>query len=71
MATRDELIALLKEAEAAYHELLIGVSVHMIMHQNGQRVQYTQADRAALGAYISDLKRQLGQTNLGPMKVWF
>lgn len=72
MATSDEISALLKEAEIAYHELRIGVSVKVMVHQNGQRVEYTQASGPALKSYINELKAQLGTpTVAGPMRVFF
>lgn len=72
MATNDEISALLREAETAYHELRIGVSVKVMVHQNGQRVEYVQASAPALRAYINELKAQLGSTGVsGPMKVFF
>ncbi len=73
VATTEELQALLTEAETAYHDLCIGNSVRVMVHQNGTRVEYTPANRFALQAYINDLKRQLGVlTNVArPMRVWF
>ena len=73
MATRDEISALLREAEAAYHDLLIGVSVRVVVHQNGQRMEYSPASRGALAAYIAELKRQLDPVAMAPrpMRVFF
>lgn len=71
VSTREEIIALLKEAEAAYHELVIGQSVKVIVHQNGQRIEYTAANRSALKSYIAELKSNLGPVQAGPMRVFF
>ena len=72
MATRDELISQLAEAEAAYHELVMGIAPKVIVHQNGQRVEYNSTTRSALKAYINELKSQIGgYTTIGPMRVWF
>lgn len=79
MATADQLTTMLKEAEAAYHDLCVGMSIRTIVHQNGQRSEYTPATRFLLKSYIEELKAQLatlgvtGYTNTGPrpMRVWF
>ena len=62
----------LDEAEAAYHQLMIGRNVVNVRDQNGEQVTYSNANKNSLSNYIADLKRQLGiTTNSGPMKVWF
>lgn len=73
MATTEELTAQLAEAKQAYHDLLIGVSVRVIVNQNGTRVEYTPGNRSALSNYIADLERQLAPASRrpGPMRVWF
>lgn len=73
MATTEELTAQLAEAKAAYHDLQIGVSVRVIVNQNGTRVEYTPASRVQLANYIADLERQLAPTTRrpGPMRVFF
>lgn len=71
MATTEELTALLAEAEKAYHDLVMGVSVRIVAHQNGTRVEYTPASRPALRSYINELKMQIGGSTTGPMKVFF
>ena len=65
MVTLREKLA---EAEQAYHDLMLGRSVRVVVDQNGERVEYTAANAARLAAYIADLKRQLGQSALGPMR---
>ena len=60
------------DAKAAYHELLVGRAPKVVVDQNGERVEYTQANRAALAQYIADLEDQLAGTRRtrGPMKTW-
>jgi hypothetical protein len=64
MATLAERLA---EAEAAYHDLVIGKAVVEVRDANGQTLRYTQANRAAMAAYIQDLKRQIDSTGHGPL----
>ena len=72
VATREELIALLGEAERAYHELAIGIAPKVIVHQNGQRTEYNSTTSAKLKTYITELKGQIyGPSPVGPMRVWF
>lgn len=72
MATLAQRLA---EAEVAYHALLTGKAVVEVRDQNGESVVYQQANRAALAAYVTDLKRQIGssagQSETGPMRVIF
>jgi hypothetical protein len=61
----------LADAEAAYHSLLTGKSARVLVDQNGERVEFTAANRASLAAYIADLKRLLGSQGIsGPMRVF-
>lgn len=72
MATQEQLTQYLAEAEAAYHQLMVGKSVVLLVDQNGERIQYNNANKNALATYIESLKRQLGITKIsGPMKAWF
>ena len=57
----------LAEAEQAQHDLLTGKSVRVFVDQNGERIEYTVANRSALAAYIADLKRQIHGAVSGPM----
>ena len=69
MATLTERLT---EAEAAYHDLLIGKAVVEVRDANGETIRYTLANRAALSAYIEDLKRQIGSVSVsGPMRPFF
>jgi hypothetical protein len=73
MATTQELLT---EARVAYHALMTGVSARVVVDQNGERVEYTAANRASLRAYITELENQLadeaGTTrSKGPARVTF
>lgn len=59
----------LADAEAAYHDLLTGKAVAEVRDANGETLRYTQANRGALSAYISAMKRELGGAAQGPL--WF
>lgn len=68
MATVAEKLA---DAEAAYHELLLGRSARVFVDQNGERVEFTAANRPALAQYIADLKAQLNGVSRAPAGVFF
>ncbi len=60
----------LTEAEGALHLLNIGQAARTYVDQNGERVEYTVANRGALRTYIMELKALLGKTTVtGPMTV--
>lgn len=72
MATTEELQTRLTEAETAYHNLVLGKAMVEFRDSNGELVRYSQTNRAALAAYIDDLKRQLGTQDIsGPMRSMF
>jgi hypothetical protein len=50
----------LKQAEAAWHDLNLGMQARVFVDQNGERVEYTPASRSGLRAYIMELKSALG-----------
>lgn len=54
MATNAELLV---EAEAAYHSLMIGGAVRVVVDRNGERVEFTSANSKLLYGYIQELKR--------------
>jgi len=60
MATNAQKLVWLGEAESAYHRLMSGTSVRVVVDQNGERVEFTAANRSALIAHIQGLKRDLG-----------
>jgi len=49
----------LDEARTAYHLLQTGRSARVVVDQNGERVEFTAANRASLYAYIRELEAQL------------
>lgn len=74
MATLTDQLA---EAQAAYHDLQLGKAVRVYVDQNGERVEYSVANRSALLAYINDLKQQIADEAAGatpckgPMRPYF
>lgn len=70
---REALLKNLTEAEAAYHQLMLGMKASVIVDQNGERVEFQTTTSGKLAAYIQELKRQLGLLpcgSTGPMQVW-
>lgn len=68
MATPTEQLA---EARAAYHKLVTGGAVRVFVDQNGERVEYVQANAGLLAAYIERLAKLLEPCTVsGPMNVW-
>lgn len=55
----------LDDARKAYHELLVGRSARVFVDQNGERVEYTSANRAALAIYIRELEAEIGDNTVG------
>lgn len=51
----------LAEAMNAYHQLNMGGSVRVVVDQNGERVEYTAANRQSLLAWITRLQNALQQ----------
>lgn len=67
-----EIKVALKEAEQAYHKLMIGQSAVEFRDQNGEMIRYSAVSAPRLLGYIASLKRQLGlASNSSPMKAWF
>ena len=56
MATTAEKLV---EAEAAYHDLMLGRSARVVVDSSGERVEFTAANAARLAAYIEELKQQI------------
>lgn len=50
----------LQEAEQAYHALVTGTLARVIVDRNGERVEFTAANRQGLATYITELKMALG-----------
>lgn len=65
----------LVEAKAALHAIMIGGGVRVVVDQNGERVEYTPANRQALITYIAMLEAEIangGSTQrVGPIRFFF
>ena len=64
----------LVEAEDALHALVTGTSARVVVDQNGERIEYTAANRGALKLYIEELKQEIAGENAasnGPLRVVF
>ena len=73
-----DIQAKLAEAEKAYHELMLGQSVRVFVDQNGERVEYTAANKLALQSYINQLRSQMpdgsscvAPASRGPLRFTF
>lgn len=67
MATLAERLV---EAEDALHRLTIGRATVEVEDSSGERVKYGFANRAALAAYVADLRRQIAGASL-PKTILF
>lgn len=56
---------LLAEAEKAYHGIMTGGGVRVVVDQNGERVEFGSANRLALVSYINQLRAELGLCPMG------
>jgi hypothetical protein len=61
----------LSEARAALHLLVIGKSARVVVDQNGERVEFTAANRAALESYIASLETSTARRPAGPIGFIF
>jgi hypothetical protein len=59
LATTQQL---LDDARAAKHKLVTGQLARVFMDQNGERVEYTATNIAALDAYIRQLEGEIAGT---------
>lgn len=50
-------------AKSAYHQLLLGQSPRVVVDQNGERVEFTAANRSDLKSYIESLESELAGLN--------
>lgn len=57
----------LAEAEETYHQLMIGAKEISVNVGNFGSVTYNQTNRAALEAYIADLKVKLAEASGSPV----
>ena len=63
----------LAEAEKAYHDLMTGRALRVVVDRNGERVEFTATNRQMLKAYIDELRTQLGlnPASGGPLQFLF
>ena len=64
----------LADAKSAFHELLVGRSARVFVDQNGERIEYTAANREFLAKYIQELEAQIVGRNIhsgGPLRAYF
>ena len=59
----------LADAKTQYHLLVTGQQAKVYVDQNGERVEFTSANRGSLRSYIQELERQIGSTRPAPMRV--
>lgn len=72
--TEAEKLALeadLADAKKQYHLLLTGQQARVYVDQNGERVEFTSANRGALLKYIDSIERKLAGSSRpsGPMQA--
>lgn len=65
-----DVSSLLLDAESAYHDLITGRQARVFVDQNGERIEYVASNASRLAGYIAQLRRQLGVSSVGPMRVW-
>lgn len=69
MTSEEEtaLRAKIADAEAKYHKLMIGTMPRVVVDQNGERVEFTAANRVELYRYIQSLKALLPDAVAGAL----
>jgi hypothetical protein len=60
----------LDDAKTQLHLLLTGQQARVFVDQNGERVEYTAANRQELKAYVQRLENQVAAKRPGPMQVF-
>lgn len=61
MTLEEQLV----DAKSAYHELQVGRSARVFVDQNGERIEYTAANRQHLARYILELEAKIAGTSVG------
>lgn len=62
----------LDDAKRAFHELLTGSLARVVVDQNGERVEFTNANRGALAQYIQQLEAQISGKRVNhPARAFF
>lgn len=73
--TPEEIIiiqAQLASARTSYHNLVTGKAAKVIVDQNGERLEFVQANASRLWAYIQSLQKLLtGERATGPLRAYF
>lgn len=76
MADLAQLQTWLTEAQNAYHTVMLGGGVTVVVDQNGERVEYSRANATALAKYIASLQAQINSllgvaVTGGPLRPFF
>ncbi len=58
VTTAPDPCQLLREADAAWHQMALGGAIRRVVDENGESVEYSMANRAGLLAYIRQLQAQ-------------
>lgn len=61
----------LKDALNEYHALMTGNKARVVIDQNGERIEFTNANAGKLAQYIESLRAKVYGSNRGPMRVFF
>ena len=73
-STQKSNAELLADAKSALHDLLVGRSARVFVDQNGERIEYTAANRGALRTYVQELEQAIaaeqGTKKTGPLRVF-
>lgn len=64
--TAQQLVDLITDATAAYHELQLGRAPRVVVDANGERVEFTQSNRQELYRYITQLQSELDALTITP-----
>lgn len=62
----QQLVVKITEAEAEYHNLLVGNKARVFVDQNGERVEFVSANANKLYVYIQNLKTLLAANTAPP-----
>lgn len=57
----------LADAREQYHQLAIGGAARVVVDQNGERVEFTAANKGTLASYIMSLESQLAVVPIASM----
>ena len=68
---RTVKLAYLADARSAYHKLVTGTQAKIFVDQNGERIEYSIANRDTLKNYVKELEMELGLRAIhGPMTLF-